>query len=206
MMGLPVPARGVQWKGILFINVKADRPEGWTETYHLVGDSYGVALGNLDAIWEARRATLCPDCILEYGIVSDEGIKGDSLVYFPLAGHLLGTYPGSTVHTLAAWNVVLCRFEAGSLYRLMRPVRGIPSDQDLSTLAPAAGGYLTALNAYMTAVKVNALARVKGKPLDPLAFLEYRPFTNAFALRWTERRDGRPFGLRRGRSRRLAGS
>lgn len=200
-MGLPLPPIATHWKGTLFINVKGDSPSGWSETFSLIAATYAGAIASLEAIWEARRPSLADDCILEYAYVSDMAFAGDSLPFIPAAGHFLGTYTGTDVHTLKPWNVVLARFQAGPRYRATRPIRGVPNDQDLSTFTPTPGGaYHTALTAYCNAIKLNANLRIKIQPTDPNHDDgQFRTISEFFILRWSERADGRPFGLRRGR-------
>jgi hypothetical protein len=204
-MGLPLPAVGTHWKGTWFVNVAATLAEGWSETFHLRSANYAAAKADMIELWEARRPTLCDDCRLVYSYVSDEGLKGDSLLV-PIPGDEHdGTYGGTDTTTLPPWNVVLCRLESGPLYRSLRPLRGIPSDVQLNLPVALAATYHTALVSFLDVMKTKCFNHIKQKPGDPDATGNYRVIVDAFVERISERRSGRPFGLLRGRSRQRVG-
>lgn len=203
-MGLPVPGIGTKWAGTLFVNISdSPFPQGWSERYYLKSASYGDAIADLLLIWDARRAMLMDDCSLVYAYVSDLGIRGDSRVVFPEAGHITGSFSATGAKTLPPYNALQLRLESQALYHTFRPVRGIPSSEDIAGLPPAFGDFFNATKDFGIALIALCYNRVKLKAADPNPALgNFRTITASIPIKFIERRSGRPFGLLRGKFKR----
>lgn len=185
-----------QFLGQLFFNLAGARPAGWSETYHLISTTYSEAQADLGNLLDDRLAMTTSSVTCVYARVSDEAIRGDSLLLprlFPLAG----TFAGKTFQEPVS---LLLREEATALYRASRWVHGLPFSNFSATDAsyqpdPA---WLVFYGEYRDRLIATTRLRVKDKtnPARPIIFPSV---TAVQQVGVRGRKQGRPFGLQRGR-------
>lgn len=186
------------YKGTLFL---ATKDAGWTETYYHAVASLASAQTALQNIITPRLALArIGDVTILVARVVDMSAPRTAILFTPTS--TAGTWSGADLSTVDPALALLTRMNsADGLTRSRHFLRGIPSAQlsgsasDPITWAMTAG-FITAFNAWITAVIANAVLAVR-KPPAPIVTKAISAI-NASAL-GTIRRAGRPFVLRRGR-------
>lgn len=139
--------RGAQdvatWKTTFIFN---EGKSGWSETWYKTGASLSTTINNIltDALVlkGLRTPLLGQGCVLEAIRISDVAIRGDSKLW----SAFLTAPTDQTQSADAAGFSMLCRVEAGSLYRRQQWLRGIRDDwlvRDIVTGQPIAPPALT---------------------------------------------------------------
>lgn len=172
---------------------------GWSETYFQNVPDYSTAATELTSLSNARLATLCSDCQLIGGTISDTAVKGDS---FPSGlTTKVGTYTATPAPTSYQPDMALrTLWKAGAVKRGSRWIHCIPTDSvNGSGQFVASVGFLTVLQNYLLLVETVAqlATKIPGAVAPP--FYTLSPYTSFQAVAMDSRKLGRPFSLRRGR-------
>lgn len=171
--------------------------QGWSETWPIQASDYSTALGILQTGTDLRLATLCPDVSHLGGRVSDVTVVGDALVMGPRG---VGTFTPPNGVSAADNVVLLIRYNAGVKPHSIRGFHAVPASQITGpNYNPGAifQGVVTNLNNWV--VNQTAILTVTGKGAQRT--FRMNPISTSVVLHLSTRKQGRPFGLRRGRRR-----
>lgn len=167
---------------------------GWSETYYVDEGSFTSALTEASSLVTDRLGVLVADHQLLAYRVSEEGVRGDSVVKkrSPNIGLI-----NATMHPhVDRWSALMVRMEATAAKRGRKFLHGVPEDFFL------ANDEYDDTNASDAAVvtftdRISAAPYVlRGGPPDAHT---YTTMTGAIAQRKVSHQIGRPFGSRRGR-------
>lgn len=187
-MPKPTPPTG-QIMGQLFFNMLS---YGWSEVYYMKATDYGTAVGDLLLLAASAMTIRNPDVSNVFGRISKMDVFGDSQV---IEGNGAGSFNVEGT-SLPGWNCLDLRQEAGTLFRSVRYLRGLPKE-GLSAgvwVDPAGWNALYLAHTALLISKTILIPKPHGSDQQQVATI-----TAIIKGKLSERNCGRPFPLRRGR-------
>jgi len=176
--------------------------EGWSENFVITEASIDDAATFAGGYINLRMA-LSPDNVdMVYAKVSDVTIKGDSKLVQPTSGNFpfIGTWTADPVGAYLEANTALLIKIVATPSKINRFfLRGLSLDVVTGREFKAPTAFVTALTALNTWLSTNVQVRTQDKPHVHPPSYTYAPATDAFFVRVTARKPGRPFAGPRGR-------
>ena len=179
-----------------------DDAEGWSENVILQDTDIDSAAAEAASYIGTRMACSPSNCHMVYAKVSDVTIKGDSEIAVPTGQHFpfQGTYVETPTGAFLEANTALLIKVVATAAKVNRFfLRGLSLDVVTGRTFLAPAGFVTALNALLTWHRTHTQVRTADKPLTHPPTYTYAAATDAFFVRVTARKPGRPFSAVRGR-------
>lgn len=172
---------------------------GWSEKYWWGETDYDTIASNMrmaGGLFEVRMGLSTDSVKLDYARISDDEIRGDSLLV-PVVGYTHGTFGSEGDKSTEPWSALIMRWAAAPTSYVTRFLHGLPQSQVTEGFYTPTMGWLTAFDAYtafaMANLRIFAKDRTVGGPRVLSAILAITTGN------LTTRHVGRPFGLPRGR-------
>jgi hypothetical protein len=173
--------------------------EGWSESFYLGQTDISAAQSHMDTLIPLFQACRTTAHELVYARVSDQAIKGDSLVT-TLGLPMFGTHSlGTNEHLLEGNTCLLCTLFASSTVKNHTFFRGLTTDTVQGRLYVTSGWFPTAFSTLAAALIVAAAECRHRTSKGPPPTYTYVPATSYSIIKATARKPGRPFGIVRGR-------
>jgi hypothetical protein len=185
-------------KGTIFM-ANSDN-QGWSESHYIIASDINSAQTQLGTLVSARLALLGIDSQILYARVSDEAIKGDSLlttVSLPAPGTWV---PASGSARVSADVGLLIQEFASSTKKNHFFLRDLDSGTVHGTDYLAPSGWVTNLTAYFAVLSGSWAVRTILSHGPPKTYT-YTAINTCRVVGVRSRKPGRPFGLPVGRRR-----
>lgn len=176
--------------------------EGWSENAILPGPDIQTAATDAASYIGTRMAASADNVHMVYAKVSDVTIKGDSLIALPTGQHFpfIGTYvPTPSGSYLEANTALLIKVVAAPNQINRWFLRGLTLDVVTGRQFLNPDAFATALAGILTWHQTHAQVRIVDKPITKPPTYHYYTATDAYFVRVTARKPGRPFSSVRGR-------
>lgn len=178
--------------------------EGWSENLFLSAADINAAATTAFGYIAPRMAASPDNVEMVYGKVSDTMIKGDSKLITDSLGAVTfpaqGTWTANPVGSyLEANTALLIKIVATSTKINRLFLRGLSLDVVTGREFKNPTGFSAVLNGITNFLVTNCQVRTADKPLTKPPVYTYATVNDAFFVRVTARKPGRPFGGPRGR-------